>query len=34
MGTSCRKCAQKASPRLLFNFAVWHETAIAYKKIF
>ena len=22
MGKSCRKCAPKASPRLLFNFAI------------
>ena len=34
MEISCRKSAQKASPRSLFNFGEKPKTAIAYKEFF
>ena len=34
MEKSFRKCAPKASPRLLYDFAKQHKTATAYKKLF
>ena len=34
MEKSCRKCAPKASPRPLFNFAKYSKTTITFKKSF